>query len=400
VTTRPLGDDGPEVFTRDRLTFLTYGMAVVFGFTVAAMGPAMPLLREDLAISRTLGGLHFTAIALGSVLAGFIVERITRRWGRRPVMWWGGTGVAAGALLIGGGWHPAVTLPGALLAGAAGSAVLVSAQATLSDHHRSHRPVAITELNTAMSFGSVIPAVLIGALVAVGAGWRPAFVAPLSIWLLLVALFRSEAIPPMAPLDTTNEARRLPSSYWLYWAGFIPAVGAEWSVGAWGADYLVDVADTSKGSAALLMTAFFGAMLAGRLLGGRVADVIKPFRLLMSTTAVGLAGIILFWGSETTAPVVAGLLLSGLGFSMQFPMLMSLALGVASERSDLAAARVSIAAGGSVIVAPLTLGVIADQVGIRAAFGIAPGLLVLVVVLAALGRRAESRHQTSPAPST
>ena len=63
VIARPLGDDGPEAFTRDRLTFLTYGMVVVFGFTVAAIGPAMPLLREDLAISRTVGGLHFTALS-------------------------------------------------------------------------------------------------------------------------------------------------------------------------------------------------------------------------------------------------------------------------------------------------------------------------------------------------
>ena len=39
------------------------------------------------------------------------------------------------------------------------------------------------------------------------------------------------------------------------------------------------------------------------------------------------------------------------------------------------------------IVAPLTLGAVADQVGIRSAFSLVPALLVFVVLFAALGRR-------------
>ncbi|NNL68890.1 MAG: hypothetical protein HKO70_02895, partial [Acidimicrobiia bacterium] len=81
-----------QPFERDPFTILTYGMAVAFGFALAALGPAMPLIREDLEMSRTLGGLHFTALAAGSVLAGFSSERLTARWGRRLVFWAGGTG--------------------------------------------------------------------------------------------------------------------------------------------------------------------------------------------------------------------------------------------------------------------------------------------------------------------
>ena len=393
MTNNPLGVDGPGSFTRDRLTFLAYGMAIAFGFSVAAMGPAMPLLREDLAISRTVGGLHFTALASGAVLAGLVVERLTRFWGRRPVMWLGGAGVAVGSILIGAGWHPAVTLSGALLVGSSGSAMLVAVQATLSDHHPSHRPVAFTEANTAMSVGSVIPALLIGALVAVGAGWRPAFLAPLLGWLLLAALLRTERFPVERETGRPAHRRMLPRIYWLFWVAFIPAVGAEWSVGAWGADYLVDVVGTSEGAASFLMTSFFGAMVAGRLIGGKVAHVVSPIRLLIGSTAVGLAGVLLFWGSSSLLPVVTGLLVCGLGISMLFPMLFSLAVETAADQVDRAAARVSIAAGGSVIVAPLTLGAIADQTGIRAAFGLVPVLLVVVGVIAVLGWRARSSRQ-------
>ncbi len=374
-------------FTRDRLTLLAYGMVTILGFGVASLGPAMPSLRVDLGISRTVGGLHFTALALGATLAGLVIERVTGSWGRRRVFWWGGAGLAGGSLLIGGGWHPTVTLPGALLMGVCTAAMGAVVQATLADRHQAHRTVALTEANTAMSMGSVIPAAFIGASVAVGAGWRPAFLVPLLAWSALLAVRRTEAFPPANPPETPGRRRPLPRAYWLYWAALIPSVAAEWSVGAWGAGYLVDVAGSSEGTASLLMTAFFGAILLGRLLGARAARKIEPFPLLVAAAATAMAGILLFWGSDTVVPVVGGLLLTGLGISMQFPVLLSLAMGTAPDRSDTTAARVNIAAGGSVVVAPLTLGVIADQSSIRTAFGIVPGLFVLVVALAALGRR-------------
>ena len=268
---QPVGEPEPRDFSRDRLTLLTYGMIVAFGFAVAAMGPAMPLFRQDLEISRTVGGLHFTAMASGSVLTGLVIGRAVGARGRRRVFWLGGAGVATGCVLLAAGWHPAITLSGCFVIGAFGSAVLIVSQAALSDRHQSHRPVALTEANTAMSIGTVAPALLIGALTAIGAGWRPALVVPVAIWLALVLVMRSEVFPSPVTADEPGHRWALPGSYWLFWAAFIPAVGAEWSVGAWGADYLVDVAGTTEGAASLLMSAFFGAMVLGRLVGGRVA---------------------------------------------------------------------------------------------------------------------------------
>jgi predicted MFS family arabinose efflux permease len=353
----------------------------------------MPLLRDDLGISRTVGGLHFSAVAFGSVTTGLVVGRIVGTWGRNRVFWSGGGGVVAGSVLIGAGWHPAVTMLGALLIGMSGSAMLVVAQAVLSDHHSLHRPVALTEAATSMSVGTVLPAVLIGALVAVGAGWRNAFLAPVAIWIALALLLRAETFPSAPPIESRKHRRVLPGTYWWFWAAFIPAVGAEWSVGAWGADYLVEVAGTSEGSASFLMSAFFGAMVLGRLIGSKIAGVVSPFMLLLGASAVGLGGTLLFWVSDALVPVVAGLFVGGLGISMLFPMLLSQGIGIAPGHADIAAARVSIAAGGSVLVSPLTLGVIADQVGIRDAFAMVPVLLVLVAALAAIGHQMEAARR-------
>ena len=383
------GSSGDSAFTRDRLTLLAYGMAATFGYTVGSFGPAMPLLREDLGISRTLGGLHFTALAAGAVVVGFIVDRLVARWGRRRVFWTGGSFVAIGALAVGAGPHPAVTLLGAAMVGGPGTAMLATVQASLSDRHEFHRAVALTEGNTATSVGTVLPALAIGALVGSGTGWRPAFALPLAAWLLLFGLRRDEPFPPANPAQPRGVRRRpLPGAYWLFWAAIIPAVGAEWSLGAWGAGYLVDVSGVSEGAASFLMTSFFGAMVAGRVAGARLARRGRPFGLLLGAAALGLGGVCLLWASTWAGPVVAGLFVAGLGISMLFPMLLSLAVETAPERSDTATARVSIAAGSSVLVTPLVLGTIADQAGIRIAFGVVPGLCVAVAAMAALGRRA------------
>ena len=395
MTQRPRGEDFATPFARDRLTLLAYAMAIASGFAVAALGPAMPSLRDDLGISRAIGGLHFTAIAVGAVLVGFSVQSVTRARGRRWVFWVGGAGVAAGAAVIGLTWHPAGTLLGAVLIGITGTAMLSTSQATLSDHHPSSRAVVLTEVHTATSTGSVLPALLIGVLVFLGAGWRPAFLAPAVIVLALALAWRSVPFPPaqLEP-EAGRRHRELPRSYWFFWAAFMPSVGAEWSVAAWGAGYLVDIAGATEAAASIFMTAFFGAIAIGRFVGSRIARSVAPFPLLIGSAALALVGFLVLWGSESVAPIVASLFITGLGISVGFPLLLTLGMNTVPDRPDEASALVFISAGGSVAVAPFALGALADQIGIRAAFGVVPALFVVMVILATAGYRLSTRSDT------
>jgi fucose permease len=379
----------PPGFARDRLTVLTYLLAGVFGYTFASLGPAMPLLRDDLGIGRTLGGLHFTLIALGAIVSGFLTDRAARRWGRRRVFWTGSGVAALGALLVGIGWHPAVTLSGAALIGGFGSAMLATLQSTLSDRHAGHRAVVLTEANTATAAGTVVPPLVIGVLVAAGIGWRPALVVPVLAWSVVFALRRRESFPTSPQRVPIGQRGALPGVYWLYWAALVPSVGAEWCIGAWGAGYLVDVAGTSEGAASAAMTAFFGSMVVGRIAGARLARTRAPAAILFGSLLTGSVGFGVFWAGTTPAVIVPGLFLSGLGIAPLFPMLLSLAVGTAPQSSDVATARVSVAAGSAVVFAPLTLGWIADRTGIRTAFGVVPGLFAMIAVFTlAAGSRA------------
>jgi predicted MFS family arabinose efflux permease len=379
-------------FARDRMTLLAYGMAGMFGYAIGVLGPSMPLLRDELGMSRTLGGAHFTLVAAGALAVGLFAERLNRRFGRRMVLWVGGAGAACGVGLVGIASHPALSLLGAMMIGGPGSAMLTAVQSSLSDRHQRHRAVALTEGNLATSVGTVFPALLIGGLEATLLGWRAAMTVPV---LLVIALFlagAAEPLPPASPAPDAVPGRRrrerpLGRPFWLLWAAVVPAVASEWCIGAWGAGYLVDVGGATEGRAALLMVAFFGAMAVGRYGGSRLARRIDPAPIVLGSTAIALAGVLLFWASGEIGAITAGLFVAGVGIANLFPMILTMAFERSPGRADLASARIMAAGGAAVVTAPLTLGAVADRVGIRPSFGLVPALLLALVVLVGAASR-------------
>ena len=113
-----------NVFVRDRFTWLAYFMLAYYAYFMAILGPLMPFLRAELNLNYTLAGLHFSAFALGMVLAGVTGDRFARRWGRWPVFWGGGAGMAAGALCLVLGRQVAITVAGAFIMGWLGAFLL------------------------------------------------------------------------------------------------------------------------------------------------------------------------------------------------------------------------------------------------------------------------------------
>lgn len=392
MATPPLPD-----FFRDRFTWLAYVMLGYFAYLQAALGPAMPLLRDDLGLSYTTGGMHFSAMAFGLVVAGLVTDRAVARWGRRAVFWGGGAGMASGGLIVVAGRHPAITIFGAWWLGFLGTMLLATIQSSLADHHGPRRAIALTESNVVASASAALPPLLIGGLERLGAGWRGAFILPALVWAAAFAGNRSLAVP--APRSQPDRAatdpapeRALSPVFWLYWVALVCAVAAEWSVAAWGADYLVDVGELRKADASLLMTLFFLAMTVGRAAGSGLTRRIAVERLLMAVLATGLAGFMLFWLGPAPVVIVAGLFLVGLGMGNVFPFLLSITVSTAPDHADIASARVTLGAGLAILLAPQALGWAADRTGIQAAYGLVFGLFWLAAGATTFANRRATRH--------
>lgn len=117
----------------------------------------------------------------------------------------------------------------------------------------------------------------------------------------------------------------------------------------------------------------------------------SPRTILFSAFSVGVLGFALYWGVSDQTAAIAGIFLLGVCVAPQYPVVMSLAIGAAGGASDLGAARLTLAVGIAVLLAPALLGALADMFGLWAAHLTLPALIaaacIFVIVAGFLERR-------------
>ncbi len=239
---------------------------------------------------------------------------------------------------------------------------------------------------------SIAYVVLIGVLsltAALHVGWRAA---------LLVVARRSRCSrggPTGAWRSTRRRRRRvahgrLPGVFWIAAAMLFCMTAAEWCITAWGASFVEDAAGVSTDTAVALMAGYFGGVVAGRALGSRLTRRHDPARLLALALAVTAAGFLVLWPSTGPVQSLVGLALLGVGLGNLFPMGSAVTVALAPGRSALASGRAVGVVSFAVLLAPLTVGALADATSLTAALGVVPVTLVLAASGITLVRRARA----------
>jgi MFS family permease len=362
-------------FRRDRLTWVAYVVLAWFAFLQAAPGLVIGHLRDELHLSYSVGGLHVAAFAAGSMVAGMICARLERGLGRRALLWSATALMGAGAIGLTAGRIAEATVGSVLVMGIGGGLLLVTIQATLADHHGERRAVALAEANVAASIAYVLLTGMLSLSAALNAGWRIALLASLVVPVLVWWSNRRLAID--APPPSRVPQGRLPGVFWIAVAMLFCTTAAEWCITAWGATFVEDAAGVSTNVAVALMAGYFGGVLAGRTLGSRLARRHDPARLLAFALAVTAAGFAILWPSTAPAQALAGLALLGIGLGNLFPMGISLTVALAPGRTALASGRAVAMTSFAVLLAPLTVGALADATSRTAALGVVPVTLAL-----------------------
>lgn len=384
-----------DSFQRDRLTWQSYLLIAYLAYLQSAIGPLMPFFRAENNYGYAEASWHFSAPAVGGILTGIIGAHLVLRFGRKTAIWLGALGgILGNLLLIHGGVLP-LSLGGMMLAGFAGTLLQNGLQSALSDRHGKWRAYALTEFNVSASVAAVLAPLLIGNLERFGIGWRAAIYLCGAYLVVLWLTFRSEPVPmPVKAKPQPNQARAtqgLPRLFWAY-ALVLLLVGAmEWSIIFWGADFLERAVGFARVDASSLMTFFFIAMLIGRIIGSRLTRHYRNTTLLMAAICLAIGGFLLLWLAPSPALNVVGLFLAGLGSANLFPQGVSLALGIAAARVDAANARLGLCVSLAVLLAPQLLGGLADNIGIRNAYGTVLIFQVAALVLIVLANRAVAR---------
>ncbi len=381
-------------FRRDRLTWIAYLMLAWFAYLQAAPGLVIVHLRGELALSYSTGGLHVAAFAAGSVIAGLLSPRLERAVGRRTLFWSAAALMGAGAVGLTAGRIAEVTVGSVLVMGVGGGLLLATIQATLADHHGRRTAIALAEANVAASVAYVV---LIGSLTltaALHAGWRVALLSSLVVPVL--AWWSNRRLAIDAPPPSRAAQGRLPGAFWIAATMLFCMTAAEWCITAWGATFVEDAAHVPSETAVALMAGYFGGVVAGRTLSSRLARRYDSARLLTFALALAAAGFAVLWPSTGPAQALVGLLLLGLGLGNLFPMGLSVTVALAPDRAASASGRAVGVTAFAVLLAPLTVGTLADATSLTAALGVVPVVLALAAAGLVLVRRARVRAAGTP----
>jgi fucose permease len=145
----------------------------------------------------------------------------------------------------------------------------------------------------------------------------------------------------------------------------------------WVTDVLRTHSRVSAGGAAAALSAVVGGMCAGRYAGSRFALRLPAATVLLGALLLSAVGFAVFWLATAAWLAVVGLVLTGLGNALHYPLGVALAVEHSDGHPDLAAARTSYALALSFGAAPFALGAVADRIGPHLAFLLLPAFLAL-----------------------
>jgi fucose permease len=372
-----------QTFQRDRFTWLAYILLAFYGYFLNILGPITPFLKEELRLSYTVSSLHFTAFAVGILLIGLGGQALVQRIGRWHSLWLGAFGISISALILLSGRSPVITIGASFCMGLVGSLILVIVPSFLSDQHREQRAAALSEANVIASLVSTAAPLMVGWAAHLPGGWRLALgTAAFTPILMRLGFGRAAPLQPTSGQETSTSVKQpLPLLYWIYWVAIVLAVSVEFCMIFWSADYLENSLGMPKVNAAQAVSLFLAAMIVGRLAGSRLVQHFSTSRVISTSTLLAGAGFLMFWMTNNAILGLVGLFITGLGVASLYPLILSLAIGTASDNTVQASVRATLASGTAILALPLVLGRLADMVGIRQAYGVVAILLISVFLI-------------------
>lgn len=403
-------------------TWYSFLLTGFYIYAVNVQGNVVPFLQEEFGLTYSEVSLHSSAIAAGIILVGLFGDRVARRLGRRKTLWLGVGGLAGGGILLTLAPAPPLDqLPWASLAscfllGAPGALVPALLPALLADLHGPRRAEAYAgQAICAYAFGLAAPLVS-GFCIWAGLGWRAAVLFGAAVGIAIAFGFRRTPIPdgpeahhplnareargaPLAehgaasaPVAGQERARPLPAAYWAYWLLLVTGCGVEFSILFWAPAYLERIVGFAPATAATAAAGFPLGMLLGRIaLRFLVRRVALRLLLIIALTLVFI-GFVIYWGLSAE---IVGVFLIGLGVAPLYPLTTYFAVGAAPLNRDRAAMRLAIAIGLALLLAPIALGALADEVGLGPAHLALPALIVAAFLSFFSGVALERRQAVS-----
>ncbi len=368
-----------------------WGIAAFFtvnGFIMGAWAPQIPLLLTRHSITESVLGLLILCLGLGAVGAMLFTGRLIAAHGSARVAT--GFGLAATPMLAAVVLAPNmwVLAPAMALMGAVIGCMDVSMNANAVVVERRLGRAIMSSSHGFWSLGGFVGGAGGAWLIAhIGAERQALIVAGASLLLLLVALPFVLKDAPQTSADagapkpkTQLIARDL--GLWILGAMALFSMVPEGAVLDWAAIYLSKELGAGVFTSGLGFAFFAGTMALLRFAGDSVRNrygAVKTLRISALLGALGLA----IGGLSPIAPLaILGFAISGLGVANMVPILFSAAGNRPGLPAGVGISTVTMVGYTGILVAPASIGFVAEHAGYRATY------LTLAIVLAIVGMMA------------
>lgn len=377
-----------------RLTWVAYVLMLVQGFIGYSVSYFTPYIERELRAPTWASSTPNGAMAVGYLVAAFLVPAVVRRLGPGAAirLWAAGTAVAA--LLLALGLSLWTMIAGAFLVGLTGAGVVVHTVSTIGSQRNGLYMVRSTVWSM---FGALLAPLILWAATQT-TGWSTGVLLAVPIALLVTPLVSSAPAPAAEVVAAGSEggaaqpsvagqddgprpgsaraSTGLGQPYWIAFTYLVLVIGGEFAFVAWGAQVVVARTGINLAVATALASCLVGGELAGRILWatgiGARADRVRSLRVM---TLVAAAGAVTLWVAPVPIVAGVGLALGGIGIALAFPVTSSLALAYAAHAPVRAGALLNVSWGLAILAAPLVLGVAAGAVGVTSAWGLTVALL-------------------------
>jgi cyanate permease len=340
------------------------------GYLLNGLGAILQPLERQLGVSQAWVSVYPALFAIGLLVVGLVGDPLTRLLGRDLALRCAMVLMSAGVIAI---CLPQreVSIIGAAVAGA-GSALLIQIVPTaLAAAHPAAAPIAIGEANALSSVASVAAPLAVAAALATGLGWELGYLAAVPFLLAAVVLLRPSRRSGSA--GTTALADDPRGGFLGRWLDVLLSVSVEFCMVFWSATALQNWTGLDQSAGIALSSTFLVGMAIGRTVSSRVLRHLRTDRnALVAACTTALVGFALFWSASPPALAVTGLLVTGLGIALLYPITVARAIASRPASPDRAAARCALASGLAVGGAPLLLAQLAQHLELHVAYLLAP----------------------------
>ena len=268
---------------------------IVLGLPDFGHGVAWPTMRSDFGRPLADLGTFLIVAAAGYLVVATNVGRMAKRWGVEGLVLRATLSSAAGLLLIAVAPVWPVVLTGSALCGLGAGGMDTGFNAAVALRQDSR---LMGLLHAGYGLGAAVGPLVAGASLAIGGGWRPAYVVFGAASLLLVLPIVGKSMGDAPPQQTMGSPRGM----LLPCLAFVVYVSLEVTIGQWAFTYLTGDRGLAEFTASSFVAVYWISLTSGRLWLGLSGHRVAVKGLLVRAVGGAAIGAAILWLGGPAAP--------------------------------------------------------------------------------------------------